>query len=261
MDSDYAAKVFHFVKDKSVSELNLFHWKRNFDLYTLVHSSFNFWSDRSVTITVIKSHSLERTHHPLVRYHHLGNEFADLAAKTVAKDQGIVEFFQTRSSLWTYTEKAESEWKFLYEWCYGVAQRFLNADELGPSLFENTPNANHATSDPQGQPVEPPSESQTLRHFNLDLFDLGDPVHRRRQMSSYGATYNRCLFAFLTSIQVTFLELYLGFLHCFGMKVGVRTQQKYPSFQSPSLFEHLEDQRVITDELRTFISSVTTLES
>ena len=39
-------------------------------------------------------------------------------------------------------------------------------------------------------------ELHSLDLTNLELFDLGDPFHRRRQMSSYGATYNRCLLAF-----------------------------------------------------------------
>ena len=60
---------------------------------------------------------------------------------------------------------------------------------------------------------------------------------------------------------VTFLELYLCFLHCYGIRVGIKTHPKYPSFQSPSLFEHLEDHRNIMDELRAFISSITTLEA
>ena len=60
---------------------------------------------------------------------------------------------------------------------------------------------------------------------------------------------------------VTFLEMYLCFLHCFGLRVGIKTHSKYPSFQSPSLFEHLEDHRTIMDELRAFISSATTLEA
>ena len=47
----------------------------------------------------------------------------------IAKDQGIVEFFQSRSSLWNYVEKAEHDWKAFYEFCYGVAQTFVNAEE------------------------------------------------------------------------------------------------------------------------------------
>ena len=75
----------------------------------LVHSSYHYWSDRSIEVKVIKSHSLDESVTPRDRYEHLGNAFADLAAKTIAKDQGIVEFFQTRSSLWTYVEKAEMD--------------------------------------------------------------------------------------------------------------------------------------------------------
>ena len=194
VDSDYAAKVLEFVKDKSLEELNLFHWKRNFDLYTLVHSSYYFWSNRSITVKVIKSHCLEESRTLIDRYHHLGNEFADIAAKTTAKDQGIVEFFQTRSSLWTYVEKAESDWKSFYELCYGVAQKFLNADEMDPPphvdpVFPSP--EHHNLMDPSPEP-----EISISALTNFDLFDLGDPLHRRRQMSSYGATYNRCLLAF-----------------------------------------------------------------
>ena len=159
-------------KDKSLLELNLFHWKRNFDLYTLVHSSFHFWSNRSITVTVIKSHSLEESHSLIDRYHHLGNEFADIAAKTVAKDQGIVQFFQTRSSLWTYTEKAESDWKSFYEWCYGVAQRFLNADEADSSPFDDSIPLNPDHQDSQHPHNVSYTNLPSLSNF--DLFDLGD---------------------------------------------------------------------------------------
>ena len=72
----------------------------------------------------------------------LGNEFADLAAKTIAKDQGIVEFFQSRSSLWKYVEKAELDWEAFYEFCYGVAQTFLNAEEtdsMSPKIPDQEP--------------------------------------------------------------------------------------------------------------------------
>ena len=113
VDSDYAVRVLEFVKDKSLEELNLFHWKRNFDLYTIIHSSYHYWPNRSIQVKVIKSHCLEESRTLKDRYEHLGNEFADLAAKTIAKNQGIVEFFQTRSSLWTYVEKAETDWKAL----------------------------------------------------------------------------------------------------------------------------------------------------
>ena len=117
LDSDYAARVLEFVKDKSLEELNLFHWKRNFDLYVIIHSSYHYWTNRHVQIKVIKSHCLEESHNLEDRYERLGNEFADLAAKTIAKDQGIVEFFQSRSSLWNYVEKAEHDWKVFYEFC------------------------------------------------------------------------------------------------------------------------------------------------
>ena len=196
VDSDYAAKVFEFVKDKSIEELNLYHWKRNFDLYTIVHSSLHYWTNRSIEIKVIKSHSLEESRTPQDRYEHLGNEFADLAAKTTAKNQGIVEFFQTRSSLWTYVEKAESDWKAFYEFCYGVAQTFINADEtVSHTQIPPTPLDGDDPGLGSGQPYCE-REIHLLDSTNLDLFDLGDPSHRRRQMSSYGATYNRCLLAF-----------------------------------------------------------------
>ena len=194
MDSDYAVSVFEFVKDKSLEELNLFHWKRNFDLYFRIHSSFNFWANRFITVKVIKSHCLEESRTLLDRYEHLGNEFADIAAKTTAKDQGIVEFFQTRSSMWTYVEKAESDWKSFYEFCYGVAQTFLNADDLDPSPQVDNIFSISEQHDIGNPCPEPEISISTLT--NHDLFDLGDPFHRRRQMSSYGATYNRCLLAF-----------------------------------------------------------------
>ena len=130
LDSDYAARVLDLVKDKSLEELNLFHWKRNFDLYVIIHSSYHYWNDRHIKVKVIKSHCLKKTQNLEDRYERLGNEFADLAAKTIAKDQGIVEFFQSRSSLWNYVEKAEHDWKGFYEFCYGVAQTFLNTEEI-----------------------------------------------------------------------------------------------------------------------------------
>ena len=212
IDSDYAARVLEFVKDKSLEELNLFHWKRNFDLYMIIHSSYHYWTNRSIQVKVIKSHCLDESRNLRDRYEHLGNEFADLAAKTIAKNQGIVEFFQTRSSLWTYVEKAETDWKAFYEFCYGVAQTFLNAEETDtqpqqlPTLIttddpESQPQSVHNRSNVGdqeqglGQPYAD-MELYSLDLTNLELFDLGDPFHRRRQMSSYGATYNRCLLAF-----------------------------------------------------------------
>ena len=208
VDSDYAARVLEFVKDKSLEELNLFHWKRNFDLYVIIHSSYHYWANRSVQVKVIKSHSLDESRDLRDRYEHLGNEFADHAAKTIAKNQGIVEFFQTRSSLWTYIEKAETDWKAFYEFCYGVAQTFLNADETDtqPQQSPLFSNGDDSASQPHGttegdreQGVGHPYadlELHSLDLTNLELFDLGDHFHRRRQMSSYGATYNRCLLAF-----------------------------------------------------------------
>ena len=157
LDSDYAASVLEFVKDKSLEELNLFHWKRNFDLYVIIHSSYHYWNDRHIKVKVIKSHCLKKTQNLEDRYERLGNDFADLAAKTIAKDQGIVEFFQSRSSLWNYVEKAEHDWKAFYEFCYGVAQTFLNAektDSVSPKI--------------------PDHESQSQRDQNLFNVDTGD---------------------------------------------------------------------------------------
>ena len=142
LDSDYAARVLDLVKDKSLDELHLLHWKRNFDLYVIIHSSYHFWNDRNIKVKVIKSHCLEESQNLEDRYERLGNEFADLAAKTIAKDQGIVEFFQSRSSLWNYVEKAEHDWKGFYEFCYGVAQTFLNAEEIdsmSPKIPDHVP--------------------------------------------------------------------------------------------------------------------------
>ena len=90
------------------------------------------------------------------------------------------------------------------------------------------------------------------------------------------ATYFRCLFAFLLSIEwqplckndefTTFLELYVSFLHCFGLKVGVKIDPKISGysiafFQSPSLFLNLEDNRTLAEEVRLFTTSLTTLET
>ena len=160
LDSDYAARVLEFVKDKSLEELNIFHWKRNFDLYVIIHSSYHCWTNRFIQVRVIKSHCLEESHNLKDRYERLGNEFADLAAKTIAKNQGIVEFFQSRSSLWTYVEKAEIDWKAFYEFCYGVAQTFLNAEETD-SVSQQLPTL-IATDD---------HESQSQRDHNL--FNVG----------------------------------------------------------------------------------------
>ena len=92
----------------------------------------------------------------------------------------------------------------------------------------------------------------------------------------YGATYFRCLFAFLLSIEwqplqkneefTTFFELYVSFLHCFGIQVGVKIDPKISGysiafFQSPSLFTNLEDNRTIAEEVRLFTTSLTTLET
>ena len=130
LDSDYAADVFYFVCDKSESDLALYHWKRNFDLFFMVHSAYNLWPQRKVTVHVVKSHCLDSTNDSLERYYRLGNEFADLAAelKTVAQEQGFVEYFQTRSSLWRYNEEAEHQWASFFEWCHAVAS--------SPTFFE-----------------------------------------------------------------------------------------------------------------------------
>ena len=95
-------------------------------------------------------------------------------------------------------------------------------------------------------------------------------------MCIYGATYYRCLFAFLLSIEwqrphksddfTTFLELYVSFLHCFGLQVGVRIDPKTSGysgvfFQSPSIFLNLEDNRTIAEEVRLFTTSLRTLET
>lgn len=121
LDSDYAADVFYFVCDKSESDLALYHWKQNFDLFFMVHSAYNLWPQRKVTVHVVKSHCLDSTNDSLERYYRLGNEFADLAAKTVAQEQGFVEYFQTRSSLWRYNEEAEHQSTSFFEWCHAVA--------------------------------------------------------------------------------------------------------------------------------------------
>ena len=201
LDSDYAASVFYFIQNKSESDLAMFHWKRNFDLYLMVHTAYNLWPQRTVSVRVVKSHCLDSANDPLERYYRLGNEFADLAAKTIAQEQGFVEYFQTRSSVWRYNDDAEDQWKSFYEWCYAVAQRFLNADEQ-QQHHDGVPH-----SSPENVVFETihiphssscPDRSHVIK--NIDLFDYGDPCHRRRQMSSYGATYNRCLLAFLTSI-------------------------------------------------------------
>ena len=92
----------------------------------------------------------------------------------------------------------------------------------------------------------------------------------------YGATYFRCLFAFLLSIKwqpirkndefTTFFELYVSFLHCFGLQVGVKIDPKISGhsiafFQSPSIFINLEDNRTLAEEVRLFTTSLTTLET
>ena len=55
-------------------------------------------AERSVKVVVTKSHDLENSTSLLERYYKLGNAFADLAAKKVTQEAGIVEFQQTRQS-------------------------------------------------------------------------------------------------------------------------------------------------------------------
>ena len=92
----------------------------------------------------------------------------------------------------------------------------------------------------------------------------------------YRATYFRCLFAFLFSIDwkpihkpeeyTTFFEVYVNFLHCFGIKLGVKIDPKTGGFsiaffQSPSFFSNLEDNRTLAEKIRLITISLSTLET
>ena len=286
IDSDYAANVLTFVQTKTLEELHLHHKIKHFDLYLIMHLAWQKWQERNVQVIVTKSHDLENSTSLLDRYYKLGNAFADHAAKEVTKHAGIVEFQQTRQSAWRYLDKMKQLWKQFFMFDYGISQLFIDAvheqklnkqtldlpEPQQDDMMTQTPCTLNETIGLNALLVQ--DRTSTLQF--IDWFDLGDPLHRRRRMSIYGATYFRCLFAFLLSIDwkplhkpeeyTTFFELYVSFLHCFGIKVGVKTDPKTSgfskaSFQSPSLFTNLEDNRSITDEVRLFTTSLSTLET
>ena len=248
-----------------------------------MHLAWHAWPERNVKLIVTKSHDVENSSSLLDRYYKLGNAFADYAAKRVTQHAGLVEFQQTRRSAWRYLDKMKESWKQFFLFDYGISQIFIDA------VHEHKQTLDLSEPQPDDTMTETPctlnekiglnalliqDRASTLQF--IDWFDLGDPLHRRRRMSMYGATYFRCLFAFLLTIEwkplhkpeefTTFLELYVSFLHCFGIKVGVKTDPKTSSFskasfQSPSLFTNLEDNRSIADEVRLFTTSLSTLET
>ena len=282
VDSDYAANTLTFVQHKTLEELHRHHNLVNFDLYLIMHMAWHKWQERNVQVIVTKSHDLDNATSLLDRYYKLGNAFADYAAKKVTKDAGIVEFHQTRQSAWRYLDQMKKLWTQFLSFDHAVSQVFLYAHDQSSQK-----------GDPPSKP-EPGSSNDLQNEDNqiglnnhltrdrmhvlrfIDWIDHGDPLHRRRRMSIYGATYYRCLFAFLLSIEwqppcksdefTTFLELYVCFLHCFGLKVGVRIDPKTSGysgvfFQSPSIFLNLEDNRTLAEEVRLFTTSLRTLET
>ena len=108
VDSDYAANTLAFVQSKTLDELHCYHNTVNFDLYLIMHLAWHKWQERHVQVVVTKSHDLENVTSLLDRYYKLGNAFADLAAKKVTQDAGIVEFQQTRQSAWRYLEQTKN---------------------------------------------------------------------------------------------------------------------------------------------------------
>ena len=282
VDSDYAANTLAFVQSKTLDELHSYHNVVNFDLYLIMHLAWHKWQERNVKVVVTKSHDLENATSLLDRYYKLGNAFADFAAKKVTKDAGIVEFQQTRQSAWRHLDQTKKLWTQFLSFDHAVSQLFLY-------VHDKTSQKEDPPSQPEPGPhTAPKNEDQQIGINNcliqdrthvlrfIDWFDQGDPLHRRRRMSSYGATYYRCLFAFLLSIEwqpprksddfTTFFELYVCFLHCFGIQVGVRIDPKISGysnvfFRSPSLFLNLEDNRTIAEEVRLFTTSLRTLET
>ena len=283
VDSDYAAHTLSFVQTKTIEELNNYHNLVNFDLYLIMHMAWHKWQERDVQVVVVKSHDLDKETSPLDRYYKLGNAFADFAAKKVTKEAGIVEFHQTRQSAWRYLDQMKKLWIKFLSFDHAVSQVFLYALDKPPQTEESS--SSQSTPSPLLDPHNRDKDvgindslildrKHVLRF--IDWIDLGDPLHRRRRMCIYGATYYRCLFAFLLSIEwqrphksddfTTFLELYVSFLHCFGLQVGVRIDPKTSGysnvfFQSPSIFLNLEDNRTIAEEVRLFTTSLRTLET
>ena len=282
VDSDYAATTLAFVQTKTIDELHRYHNIVNFDLYLIMHMAWHKWQERSVKVVVTKSHDLENSTSLLERYYKLGNAFADLAAKKVTQEAGIVEFQQTRQSAWRYMEQTKKLWTQFLSFDHAVSQMFLHVHDqtsqkdLPPPQTEPEDSAAPIIEVPQIGINHQLMQDRTNVLKYIDWFDQGDPLHRRRRMSSYGATYYRCLFAFLLSIDwqpprksddvTTFFELYVCFLHCFGIQVGVRIDPKTSGysnvfFRSPSIFLNLEDNRTIAEEVRLFTTSLRTLET
>ena len=271
------------LKSQTLEELHSHHKMKNFDLYLIMHLAWHKWQERNVQIIITKSHDLENSTSLLDRYYKLGNAFADYAAKRVTQHAGLVEFQQTRQSAWRYLDKIKELWKQFFMFDYGISQLFIDVvHEQKQTLDIPEPQSDDmmtSTPCPQNEQIGLPAilmqdRSSTLQF--IDWFDIGDPLHRRRRMSMYGATYFRCLFAFLLSIDwkplhkpdeyTTFFEPYVSFLHCFGMKVGVKIDPKTSGysiafFQSPSLFTNLEDNRTLAEEVRLFTTSLSTWET
>ena len=257
VDSDYAANTLSFVQTKTIEELNHYHNLVNFDLYLIMHMAWHKWQERNVQVVVIKSHDLDKETSLLDRYYKLGNAFADFAAKKVTKEAGIVEFHQTRQSAWRYLDQMKKLWTKFLSFDHAVSQVFLYALDKPPQKEESSSSQSTPSPllDPQNKDKEIGINDSLIldrKHVLrfIDWIDLGDPLHRRRRMCTYGATYYRCLFAFLLSIEwqrpcksdefTTFLELYVSFLHCFGLQVGVRIDPKTSGysgvFSSPPPF-------------------------
>ena len=113
-------------------------------------------------------------------------------------------------------------------------------------LDTQRPAVNYIAVTDHEQPAQDRKEIMKEVLTSIDWFDQGDPLHRRRRMSSYGAMYFRSLLAFLLSINwtptqhhqdgTTFLELYVCYLYCFGLKSRDQCGPKMPGFPLSFLF-------------------------
>ena len=92
VDSDYAANVLHFVKSKTIEELNSHNKLKNFDLYHVMHAAWHLWPARNFELIITKSHDVENSSSLLDRYYKVGNAFADYAAKMVPNMQAWSNF-------------------------------------------------------------------------------------------------------------------------------------------------------------------------
>ena len=75
-DSDYAAGVFEQVRNPGF-ELDKFYNHKNFDLWQKMRHAYLKWTNRHITVLVIKSHQNPHTLDAIEKFLAKGNEIVD----------------------------------------------------------------------------------------------------------------------------------------------------------------------------------------